>query len=253
MNVIDKVNTSNSFTTRDVILNDNGDNTTVLTGTLSLLPEDRRYWVNVNINTDNYTRVSDNQSLSTFDVIHVEVVTSQYTCFKITYVNGHLATGCHIEIYCNPVRFEEPISNNTNCQESKFLLFLSSFTPKNYFDNCTIKAYDIVKDDGHDQNDPAVVLTNVTFFISAPTPSPTTSPFTSPTQPIKPLDEFEIIVIAVVPVTVILLVCVILIGGSIGCCYVRRQNKKIHERDIRLQNFERRDNVDQHQPQAEDQ
>jgi hypothetical protein len=262
MNIIDWDNTSISFTTRDATQTGFNTTATVLSYTLEI-PEDHHYLVNLAINIANYTVTSNYLTINTFDVQNVEVIRQPHqiddTCFDITYVKGHIATGCHIKTKCPSynVSISRNVTGNTNCH-AQTLMGQYYLTFKTFYNGkCTVRAYDIVDDEIQEQNGAAVTRHNVAYAVpissSSTTPSPTQSssipssiPSISPTQPSEPiLGEVEIIIIAVVPVTVIFF-CVIIIGASAGCivcCLFKKKNATIKRQEIELQAFRQR--VDQ--------
>jgi hypothetical protein len=62
MNIINQKDTSDIYSTSD-ITQSTVDYSTLLSGTLPL-PEDHHYWINVAIDIGNYTRVSNDRTLS---------------------------------------------------------------------------------------------------------------------------------------------------------------------------------------------
>jgi hypothetical protein len=166
MNIINQKDNTDVYSTSDVSQSP-VDNSTLLTGTLSL-PEDHHYWVNIAINIgNNYIRVSNDIYLSTFDVQGVKVVnvTNGEICLDIKYVPGSVATGCSVNLECSydSISSIRDISFNGHYTCSQF----ATINKEKSFD---LKAYDEVNNVIKRENGPAVEVNNITI-VPAVSPS----------------------------------------------------------------------------------
>ena len=86
-------------------------------------------------------------------------------CFKINYVNGSIATGCHVLIICES---DYPQAYDIDGYNDQYHRFWCSPQPFYGIKTCSIQAYDKVYEVVESKNGPAVQF-NITVTVTTQT------------------------------------------------------------------------------------
>jgi hypothetical protein len=140
MNIINQKDTSDIYSTSD-ITQSTVDYSTLLSGTLPL-PEDHHYWINVAIDIGNYTRVSNDRTLSSYDVQKIidkqSTTNARSLCLSVEYVKGRTAIGCHIVLTC----LHDP-AIKINITDSQWCVDLTAIISTSRHQSCSFEGYDL--------------------------------------------------------------------------------------------------------------